>query len=46
MQRSMASKYRYNNDEEQTQRPTLLGLLKVPLLRLHFHRLLSLQPPN
>jgi seipin len=25
----MASKYRYDNDEEDTQRPTLMGLLKV-----------------
>jgi hypothetical protein len=33
MQRSMASKYRYDNDEEEIPRPTLMGLLKVLLLR-------------
>jgi hypothetical protein len=39
----MASKYRYDNDEEETQRPTLPGLLKV---LLHHPRRLLPNPPN
>jgi len=44
----MASKYRYDNDEEETQRPTLLGLLKVLLLhpRSQVTTKLTLQPQS